>query len=132
MMYLDSSAVLRLLYLEPESVALVDLLNRRPLENKVTSRFTEVELSRAVGGQARPSFAATVARLDRVEIDGAVLARAAGYPYSDLTAADAIHLATADHLVSSGKTVSAFISYNPELRAIATMIGLTVATPGQS
>lgn len=132
MIYLDFSAVLRLVRLEPESVALVELLNSRPEENKVTSRFTEVELFRTVGTETWPAAALMIARLDRVEIDNAVLAKAAGYPHLDLTASDAIHLATADHLVGLGKTLSAFVSYNETLRAMASDIGLTTLAPGPS
>jgi uncharacterized protein len=43
---------------------------------------------------------------------------------------DAIHLATADELVASGKRVAAFVTYDGRLAKAARLAGLPVASPG--
>ena len=48
MLYLDTSALVKLVRPEPESSALVAWLNARAGEAAVTSTLTEVELARAV------------------------------------------------------------------------------------
>jgi uncharacterized protein len=132
MIYLHTSAIVKLVRPEPDSAALVAWLNERPAENKVTSRLAEVELPRKLVGTDRTTVAEILARLDRFEINDEVRGLAAGYPHPQLSALDAIHLATADHLVTLGKTLSAFISYDAQLRIIAEEIGLTTAAPGQT
>lgn len=49
-------------------------------------------------------------------------------PY--LRALDAIHLATADQLLASGKTITAFVTYDKRLLACAAAAGLPTASPG--
>jgi predicted nucleic acid-binding protein len=132
MIYLHTSAIVKLVRLEPESAALTTWLNERSRENKVTSRLAEVELPRTLAGTERTAIAEILARLDRFEINDEVRGVAAGYPQPRLSALDAIHLATADHLVALGKTLSAFISYDATLRIIAEEISLTTAASGQT
>lgn len=133
MIYLDSAALVKLVRVEEESAALVDWLNTRLDQRWVASALVEVELPRALR-RSQPdvlgAVAATLARIDRVEIDAAVRATAAAYVDPRLRASDAIHLATADQLVASGKTVSAFVTYDVRLAEAARRTGLTVALPG--
>jgi predicted nucleic acid-binding protein len=42
---------------------------------------------------------------------------------------DAIHLATAELLIASGKTITAFVTYDKRLAAAAAQAGLPVASP---
>ena len=49
-----------------------------------------------------------------------------------LRSLDAIHLATAELLVASGKTVTAFVTYDRRLAEAASQAGLPVIAPAQA
>jgi uncharacterized protein len=131
--YLDSAALVKLVREEAESRALVDWLNGQPGQRLVASALVEVEVPRALR-RSQPgvlgAVAATLARIDRIAIDAAVRATAAAYVDPLLRSLDAIHLATADELVASGKTVSAFVTYDARLADSARAAGLSVVAPG--
>jgi len=132
MLYLDTSALVKLVRPETESAALATWLNARAGEAAVTSTLTEVELPRAIR-RSSPGMltdvAAVLARLARFEIDAAVRATAAAYTDPGLRSLDAIHLATADHLRSSGKTISSFVTYDSRLAQAAMSAGFTTQAP---
>jgi len=132
MLYLDTSALVKLVRPEPESTALAAWLNSRAGEATVTSALSEVELPRAIR-RADPArladVAAVLARLARFEIDAAVRATAAAYTDPALRSLDAIHLATADQLRSSGKTISAFVTYDSRLAQAAGSAGFPAQAP---
>jgi len=131
--YLDSAALVKLVRVEAESQALVDWLNGQAGQRLVASALVEVEVPRALR-RSQPAVlgavAATLARIDRIEIDAAVRATAAAYVDPALRSLDAVHLATADQLVASGKTVVAFVTYDTLLAAAAQAAGLDVVAPG--
>ena len=133
MIYLDSAALVKLVRVEAESQALVDWLNGQAGQRLVASALVEVEVPRALR-RSQPAVlgavAATLARIDRIEIDGAVRATAAAYVDPALRSLGAVHLATADQLVASGKTVVAFVTYDTLLAAAAQAAGLDVVAPG--
>lgn len=132
MLYLDTSALVKLIRPEPESGALTAWLNARAGEAAVTSALTEVELARAIrrSSPARlGDVAAALARLARFEIDAAVRATAAAYTDPGLRSLDAIHLATADQLRSSGKMISSFVTYDSRLAQAASSAGFTAQAP---
>jgi predicted nucleic acid-binding protein len=64
-----------------------------------------------------------------VEINAAVRATAAAYVEPMLRTLDAIHLATAELLVASGKGLTAFVTYDKRLADVAARIGLPVSAP---
>ncbi|MDT5037418.1 MAG: uncharacterized protein QOE03_2603, partial [Micromonosporaceae bacterium] len=76
--------------------------------------------------------AAVLARLHRVEINAAVRAAAGAYPDPLLRSSDAIHLATAELLIASGKTLTAFVTYDKRLAEAAGVVGLTAVAPGRT
>jgi predicted nucleic acid-binding protein len=131
--YLDSAALVKLVRVEAESQALVDWLNGQAGQRLVASALVEVEVPRALR-RSQPAVlgavAATLARIDRIEIDAAVRATAAAYVDPALRSLGAVHLATADQLVASGKTVVAFVTYDTLLAAAAQAAGLDVVAPG--
>jgi predicted nucleic acid-binding protein len=131
--YLDSAAVVKLVRAEAESEALVDWLNGQSGQRLVASALVEVEVPRALR-RSQPdvlgAVAATLARIDRIEIDAAVRTTAAAYVDPQLRPLDAVHLATAEQLVASGKTVAAFVTYDSRLAAAAHAVGLSVVVPG--
>ncbi len=133
MIYLDSSAVVKLVRIEPESPALRDWLNARD-EPPVTSVLAEVEVPRALRRSAPARLAAlprVLARITRIELDASIRATAAAYAADTLRSLDAIHLATAEVLVASGKTVSAFVTYDRRQAAVVEGIGVAVEMPGR-
>jgi predicted nucleic acid-binding protein len=133
--YLDTSAIVKLIRPELESNHLTEWLNARHTEHVVTSKLAEVEVPRALRREEPTRLAAVpsvLAHLDRLDIDDAVRATAGAYPFPHLPSLDAIHLATADQLVASGKTISAFVTYDRRLAGTAAELGLVVAAPGQS
>jgi hypothetical protein len=132
--YLDTSAIIKLIRPEAESGQLTEWLNARSSEPVVTSKLAEVEVPRALRREEPTRLAgvaAVLAHLDRVEIDDAVRATAGAYPFPHLRSLDAIHVATADQLVASGGTVSAFVTYDKRLANYALELGFDTAAPGQ-
>jgi predicted nucleic acid-binding protein len=130
--YLDTAALVKLVRVEAESQALVEWLNARPAQPLVASTLVEVELPRALR-RSQPgvlgSVAGVLSRLHRVETNAAVRATAAAYVEPMLRTLDAIHLATAELLVASGKGLTAFVTYDKRLADVAARIGLPVSAP---
>lgn len=133
MIYLDSAALVKLVREERETRALVDWLNEREGQRLVASVLVDVEVPRALR-RSQPgvlgAVAATLARIDRIELDAAIRATAAAYVDPLLRSLDAIHLATADQLIASGKKVSAFVTYDKRLAEAARSCSLSVVAPG--
>jgi predicted nucleic acid-binding protein len=131
MIYLDTSALVKLIRREPESDALADWLDARPSALWVSSTLVEVELPRALRRTDPALLAdvpATVARVARYEIDEVVRAAAAAFPDPNLRSLDAIHLATARGIF--GGQLTAFVTYDLRLLAAAEASDLPSASPG--
>jgi predicted nucleic acid-binding protein len=128
--YLDTTALTRIVVAHPESGALFAFLERHP--ERATSALARVEVQRAIRRDAKSDRAVERARIlfERialVAIDDLVLAAAAELEPRDLEAGDAIHLATAASL----QGLDAFVTYDPRLARAAKREGLTVEAPGQ-
>jgi uncharacterized protein len=133
MIYLDTSALVKVLRREPESAALADWLDARAPTPWVSSMLIEVELPRALRRTDPTLLAdvpATVARVARYEIDDVVRAAAAAYPDPNLRSLDAIHLATARAVF--GGQLAAFVSYDERQLDVAATLGLPIDSPGRS
>jgi predicted nucleic acid-binding protein len=132
MLYLDTSALVKLVRREPESDTLADWLDAQTPAPWVSSMLIEVELPRALR-RVDPSLLADVpgivARVARYEVDEVVRAAAAAYPDPALRSLDAIHLATGDDVF--GSQLTAFVCYDERLLAAATAVGLPTAAPGR-
>jgi predicted nucleic acid-binding protein len=132
MLYLDTSALVKLVRREPESDTLADWLDAQTPAPWVSSMLIEVELPRALR-RVEPSLLADVpaivARVARYEVDEVVRAVAAAYPDPALRLLDAIHLATGDAVF--GSQLTAFVCYDERLLAAATAVGLPTAAPGR-
>ncbi|MPZ26004.1 MAG: PIN domain-containing protein [Micromonosporaceae bacterium] len=132
MIYLDTAALVKLVRVEAESRALVEWLNARSGQPLVASALVEVEVPRALR-RSQPgvlgAVAGVLARLHRIEINAAVRATTGAYPEPSLRSLDAIHLATAELLVASGKQLQAFVTYDKRLAAAAGQANLPVAAP---
>ncbi|HEX3813413.1 MAG TPA: type II toxin-antitoxin system VapC family toxin [Mycobacteriales bacterium] len=135
MIYLDTSAIVKLVRAEPESAELVEWLNSRD-EGTVTSVLAEVETVRALRREAETQtelladVSAVLGQIARFDIDAAVRATAAAYPSPGLRSLDAIHLATADQLGAAGASVTAFVTYDKTLARVAMEAGMSVIGPG--
>jgi uncharacterized protein len=132
MLYLDTSALIKLITREAESDALADWLDERTSVPWVSSNLIEVEIPRALR-RVDPSLLAAVpsivARVSRYEIDEVVRAAAGAYPDTALRSLDAIHLATAQTIF--GNALTGFVSYDERLLAAAAAVGLPTAAPGR-
>lgn len=100
----------------------------------LSSVLIEVELVRATRKSA-PERVATAVEVLRgigvVTVSPAVIARAVAYTDPGLRSLDAIHLATAEHIVSvTHEALEAFVAYDERLLTAARQVGLRVAAPG--
>jgi uncharacterized protein len=130
-LYLDSSALVKLVQRESESTALRRYLRRHQDDGRVTSALARVEVVRAVsGGGARAIGHARrmLTRVDQIHLDRTLLDEAATLaPSSVLRSLDAIHLASARLLGSDLRSV---VTYDERMGAIASGLGMPVERPG--
>lgn len=135
MIYLDTSAVVKLVNAEQQSDALADWLDDRSEIRWVSSALVEVELARAIIRSGRleqlAAIPAVMARLDLFEIDDVVRTTAASFQDPGLRSLDAIHLATAS-VAASVASLAALVTYDKRLAAAASEVGLPIAMPGLS
>jgi len=131
MIYLDTSAAVKLIRREPESRILTEWINSSD-KRLVSSALLEIELVRAArrltdAGSVQSAFA-LLERVARHDIDTGVRRAAAAFTDPLLRSLDAIHLATA-HDAFAG-IVTDFCCYDRRLADAARAIGLTVVAPG--
>jgi predicted nucleic acid-binding protein len=129
--YLDSSALLKLLHEEPESAALADWLSARTTIPVVSSELAKVEVPRAcrrVNAEALPEARNLLAELDLIPLTSDVIDEAADGGEALLRSLDAIHLASA---LSLRADLAAFIAYDHRLGDAASAAGLELVTPGR-
>ena len=131
-LYLDASALVKLVVREPETAALRRYLRRHRIEHRVTSALSRTEVVRAVFDgrvdtvtRAREVLRGTglIALDARVLDDAATLA-----PGTPLRSLDAIHLASARLL---GGELRALITYDERMSRAARALGLVTADPGR-
>jgi predicted nucleic acid-binding protein len=128
--YLDSSALLKLIFEEPESDALEGWLSSRASVPKVSSELAKVEVlraSRRMAPDTVPAAVTMLSQLDLVPLSGGVVEHAAYLGETSLRGLDAFHLASA---VTLGSDLTAFIAYDHRLSAAASDLGLEVLQPG--
>ena len=129
MIYLDTSALLKLVFDEDESAALRHWLEALPAAELTTSDLTRVEVARAchrVDVAHVPLAQSVLEHLDLVPLDRALLDAAADLPARHLRSLDALHLATA---LSLGDALDVFVAYDARLLEAASAAGLPVASP---
>lgn len=130
MIYLDSSALLKLLFEEQESDALQVWLDSRASVAKVSSELAKVEVVRAtrrLAPETVPVAVNLLSQLDLVPLSGGVVDQAAHLGEDALRSLDALHLASA---ITLGINLTAFIAYDHRLSAAASDLGLEVVQPG--
>jgi len=126
--YVDSSALVKLVALEPESEVLRHHLAGRP--TWIASALVVVELGRALARRPHADASLASAVLDRlvlVEVDRRILDRAATLAPSELRSPDAIHLATA---IEVRESIEDIVTYDVRLAAAVGAHGFRAAAPG--
>lgn len=127
LLYLDASALVKLAVAEPESRALRELLRSWPERaSSVISRVEVVRAAARVGGSSVRRARDVLDRIALVELDEAVLERAASLEPTHLRTLDAIHLATA---LSLGEDLGAICAYDARLAEAAASAGIEVLSP---
>jgi predicted nucleic acid-binding protein len=128
MLYLDSSAIVKLVSREPGTPELVEALRADP--ETVSSALAWTEVVRAVrrSGRRAARAEAVLERIGLVPVDDGILRSAAHLSPAGMRTLDAIHLATARTLEDD---LSALITYDARLAEAASATGLEVRAPGQ-
>lgn len=129
MIYLDSSALMKLVRAEEETAPLQEWLRTQTEVPVATSELGRVEVLRAarrVGGEALTEAQAVIGDVDLVPLDQGVqdLVCDIGEPF--LRTLDAIHLASA---VLLRDELTAFVAYDHRLTSAAQAAGLPTTTP---
>lgn len=130
MIYLDSSAIMKLVREEDETAALGEWLDLHPQQPGVTSELGRVEVLRAarrVGDLVLAEARMVLGDLDLVPLSRAVQDVACDIGAPPRRSLDALHVASALLL---GAELTTFISYDRRLTDAAQSAGLVVATPG--
>jgi len=130
MIYLDSSAVVKLVHAEPESAALRAWLDERAETGWISSVLAEIESFRALARYAPQAVIRLHPVLDQIDlIDMSPRVRILAQSVRPVTvrSLDAIHLGTA--LTVRGGLTS-FVSYDKRLLDAATAAGLPADSPG--
>jgi predicted nucleic acid-binding protein len=125
--YLDSSAIVKLVVREPESLALRRYLRRRrPL---VASALARVEVLRAtlpLGDSVLRRGVEVLRRIELVRVNDRVLTAAGVLEPVELRTLDAIHLATAALFED---TLGGLVSYDPRMLEAARSMGWAAVAP---
>ncbi|MGI8728437.1 MAG: type II toxin-antitoxin system VapC family toxin [Solirubrobacteraceae bacterium] len=124
--YLDSSAVVKLVVRESESAALRRFLAGRATRASCGLARTEVRRAVAQSGEkTRERARRVIATLDLIQLDDALL-DGAGDLHGDLRSLDAIHVAAAQSL---GPDLECVVTYDRRMAAAVTAAGLAAAAP---
>jgi uncharacterized protein len=126
-LYLDSSALVKLVVPEPETEPLRAEIAR--WDRHVSSALVRTEVVRAcarVSSAARRVAERVVASLDLLAIDDAILDAAARLKPLELRTLDAVHLASAQVL---GEALGAVVAYDARLIEGARAARLTTVSP---
>ena len=125
--YLDSSALVKLVVREAESAALRRFLRSHPI--RVSSALARVEVTRAVrahGPEAQLRSQAVLSRIRLLRIDDDILSEAAQLDPGILRSLDAIHLASAR---AFGGEMEGVVTYDARMREAAALLGYEVFVP---
>jgi len=127
--YVDTSALVKLLFDEPESAAFTGWLSQKAEIPFVSSNLSIVELFRTCR-RIDESLVDDARRLldgvDLVPIDHVIIEQAAILGPLELKSLDAIHLASA---LSLNADLTDFVVYDVRLRSAAEKAGLPVVSP---
>jgi hypothetical protein len=129
LIYVDTSALIKLVLREAESTALRRYLHALDSGSLVSSKLLALEARRGVlrSQPARlPAIDLALSDVTLLDVSDAVVESASRLPDPMLRSLDAIHLATA---LLIREDVDVLVSYDDRLTAAATAHGLKTATP---
>jgi hypothetical protein len=127
MVYLDSSALVKLVVLEPESRALRAFLRQEPQRISCALAITEVlRAVRHAGAEAIENAHRVLLGVELIRIDDALLHAAASIDAGVVRSLDAIHLAAAQLLTSH---LTALVTYDRRMADAAKLLGFAIAAP---
>lgn len=127
--YLDTSALVKLVVEEAESAALARWLDDRPDDVLCSSVVSRIELLRAArrrGASTVPAAVSLLAELALVALDPAVLELATELGPPGLRTLDALHLASAATL---GPDLTRFVAYDGRLLEGAQLLEIPAISP---
>lgn len=128
LVYLDASALVKLVVVEPETAAMTRFLGA--WESRVTSRISAVEVARAVRRTERPEFVerskGLLDSVSFVELSPEIARLAGRLDPLTLRSLDALHVASA---LSLGSDAGPFVTYDVRLGEAADAAGLDVQVP---
>ena len=127
LLYVDSSALVKLVVPEQETKALRELLRAWP--ERVSSVVARIEVERAarrIGGGAIRRARTVLSRVALVELDDDVIEAAAALEPATLRTLDAIHLGTA---LSLRNDLGAVCAYDARLAGAAAAEAIEVLAP---
>jgi uncharacterized protein len=128
--YLDTSALLKTVFVEEHSPAMGAYVRGNDAAGFVSSVLLSVEMRRAVqriNPRYLPKADLELHRIALVGLSDAVVEAAGRFPDPGLRSLDAIHVATALLLRDE---LSAVVSYDKRMVAVAHSEGLPVVSPG--
>ena len=126
-LYLDSSALVKLVVKEPQTDELRSYLGDRLVASSIIAR---AEVMRAVGRVLPDDVGRAEQMLDRltmVQMDEQIVTAAAWLRPWSIRALDALHVATASSL---GGGLEALVTYDRRMATAGRMAGLRVTSPG--
>jgi predicted nucleic acid-binding protein len=128
-LYLDTSALTKLVTEEPQTPALRQYLHAHAADTHFTCALTRTELIRAASRHGPPAAIAharrLLTRLDFVALTSRLLDVAAVLPPAELRTLDAIHLAAAQ----TAPDLRALVTYDVRMAQAAASTGIVVAQP---
>lgn len=125
--YLDSSALVKLVVDEPESAALARHLRKHP--SRISCALARVEVIRAARSHNPKTMARAGQLLERISLlrlDDVLLHDAAELDHGVIRSLDAIHLAAARTV---GDSLAELITYDQRIAAAARAMGLPLGAP---
>jgi predicted nucleic acid-binding protein len=127
--YMDTSALVKLVVAEDESQALRSFLSERSEDTLFTAALTRTELIRAVavnGPQAIADARNLLSALDAVVLTRQLLDEAGALQPPHLRSLDAIHLVAAQR---AGDTLRTVVTYDARMLSAAADLGMATASP---
>ena len=125
--YADSSALLKLLIVEKESVALTDFIDFT-IKSSVLTRLEVIRTLHKIAPEKIAEAQIILDGIDLTPVNPAILSVAENFSHSiTLKSLDAIHVAT---VIFLNKSVEGVITYDKAMIKNAKELGINVVSPG--